>query len=854
MKKLVIISVAAVSLLSCTHDFSNYGTYVDPSTLQDKDPSEVTQEDIQANVASIFGTIDPEQDWNMVKSGEVTITADANLSNIVKVQILSESPYFNPSAAVLCEAEVQNGGAVTLNYEAPAECQRLIAVCINNEGSFYTKGFDIGATNVSFASRSTTRSMTRGTNDCPNPSAIKMEVKNSSKSFNAARTQYANLATVSNNDNLKQWVKNNHLNLWQDRGWENERLWKATANNNAGSGWIVDDKGTIYRTVADISKEEEDELKDIFNTSLARNSTKDNLALIRNSSNVTLYTNHLISDGTPVIVSPVQLASKEINYCVIYYYYYNPSDIPATMSEEEYVKKLPKFELINCAGARWGAQQIGKSKDNSREDFFKVREYILPYYGDNIHQSAMEGFETDGEVYRIRHAYQYQNKDQYLSYGDKGKLARCNVADFKDENDVNYAYQLWQVFTNPETKQSYLFNIGLQRFLLHDEATLKDYLTPFSDTDILDEKAIPVVIDTEKNCILRSNSTTMGLGTDLDNPNKAANRYVSSDKDPNKATGMWYFEKIGQTEKSGLLIKDKIEMMTPVTAQSMVIPTGYKIGFMIRKVMNGDDLSNRSCIAGVANGCSYGFGSMNREINQFPGHFASAVTAHSMKIDDPRILMFCANDKTYLAFEEGCDCQYSDAIIEITQGVNIVEDPMSVEAITYTVCIEDRPIADYDLNDIVIKAKRVVGDRVRVELSLVACGASDDLYICGLNGQLFNENNEVHDLFQVERGTFVNTTGGTKHDPVTEIFEIGNTTSLMDFLKSMTIYDATIDHYITFSGRSDDPHAIVIPYDFKYPLERKSIIKAYPTFRNWTQNRNVDNNWYKSPMDGDVIE
>ena len=854
MKKLVILSVAAISLLICTHDFSNYGTYVDPSTLQDKDPSEVTQEDIQANVASIFGTIDPEQDWNMVKSGEVTITADANLSNIVKVQILSESPYFNPSAAVLCEAEVQNGGSVTLNYEAPAECQRLIAVCINSEGSFYTKGFDIGATNVSFASRAATRSMTRGTDDCPNPSAIKIEVKNSSKSFNAARTQYANFATVSTNDNLKQWVKNNHLNVWQDRGWENERLWKATANNNAGSGWSIDDKGTVYRNVNDLTQEEVTELQDIFNTSLVRNNRRDNLSLIRNSTNVTLYTNHLISDGTPVIVSPVQLASTEINNCAIYYYYYNPSDIPATMSEEEYVKRLPKFELINCASARSAAQQIGKSTNSSREDFFKVREYILPYYGDNIHQTAMEGFETDGEVYRIRHGYQYQNKDQYLSYTDKGKLNRCGVADYQGENDANFKYQLWQIFTNPETKQSYLYNIGLEKFLLHDEATAKDYLTPFSGTDILDDKAIPVVIDTERNCILRSNSTTVGLGTDLDNSSKAANRYVSSDKNVSKATAKWYLEKCDKTETDGFMLKHKIEKMSTLTAQSMVIPTGYKIGFMIRKAMNGEDTTNRNCIAGVKNGCCYGFGSMNREINQLPGHFGSAVTAYSMKIDDPRILMFYANDKTYLAFEEGADCQYSDAIVEITQGVNIVEDPMSVEAITYTVCIEDRPIADYDLNDIVMKAKRVVGDRVRVELSLVACGASDDLYICGLNGQKFNENNEVHDLFGVERGKFVNTTGRTDHDPVTETFEIGNTTSLMDFLKSMTIYDATINHYITFSGRSDDPHAIVIPYDFKYPLERKSILKAYPTFRNWTQNRNVDNNWYKSPMTGDVIE
>ena len=108
----------------CTHDFSHYETPIDVSSLPDKDPNAVTKEDIQANVASIFGTIDPEQDWNLIKSGTVTITADAPLSDIVKVQVLTESPFFNKDAKVLCEADVKSGETVSLTYEAPVANKR----------------------------------------------------------------------------------------------------------------------------------------------------------------------------------------------------------------------------------------------------------------------------------------------------------------------------------------------------------------------------------------------------------------------------------------------------------------------------------------------------------------------------------------------------------------------------------------------------------------------------------------------------------------------------------------------------------------------------------------------------------
>lgn len=858
MRRLLLLSFVASVFVSCSHDFGTYGSQIDPSTLKDKDPNEVTKEDIQANVANIFGAIDPEQDWNMVTSGTVNVTADANLPGITKVQILTESPFFNNDAKVLCEADAKSGETVTLSFEAPIANKRLIAACVNSEGVYHIQGFDIGQTSVNFSSRAATRAATRGDAGYPSPSGIKVEFKNSTLSFNAARTILADEAAAGSDSELKQWVKDQEIAQWHDKGWENDRLWKATKNDNIGNNWKVDDKGTIYRLVNDLSDAERQNLEDIFNTSLIRDSHKDNLSLIRNSEILNLYNNHLISNGTPITVTPVQLASTEIDKCYIYYYYYNPEDIPATVSEEDYVKSLPKFLAINCAGARWEAQQIGKSTNSTRTDFFRVREYLLPYYGDNLTEmmgeTVMKNYKTDGKVYRFRNGQKWQNNDYYLSYFESktNDDGRARLALFADNGETDYKNQLWQIFTDEETGLSYLYNIGLKRFLLHEEGDPKNYYrTSFSQTDVLAGDELPLVVDLQNNCIRRTNSTTLGLGTDLNNATKAPRLCVSSDKDVTQSIGKWYIEEC--TDKSGLTLKTEIKRAATnsVTAVSNSIPAGYKVGFMIRKAMGGENVADRNVVAKNNNGCCYGFGSLNKELNNFKDHFSSAVKKYSMKIDDPRILMFSANDKTYLAFEEGCDCQYSDAIIEVTQGIQVVDEPVNnIEAEVYTVCFEDRPIADYDMNDIVLKARR---NGNKVILQLVACGAYDDLFIRGLNGKKFSDNQEVHALFGAAKGTFVNTTGKMDYAIQDEEFEIGANTSLMDFLKQIYIYDGTTEKEIRIPAKGEGPHAVIIPYDFKYPLEKQRITDAYKLFSNWSGDRFADNKWYTQPDETKVV-
>ena len=77
MKKIANWSVLTLlTFSSCTQDFS-----YDP------------KKEIYENAQNIFGLIDSNQDWNNITSGTIAVTANADMENITKVQILTESPF-----------------------------------------------------------------------------------------------------------------------------------------------------------------------------------------------------------------------------------------------------------------------------------------------------------------------------------------------------------------------------------------------------------------------------------------------------------------------------------------------------------------------------------------------------------------------------------------------------------------------------------------------------------------------------------------------------------------------------------------------------------------------------------------
>ena len=57
---------------------------------------------------------------------------------------------------------------------------------------------------------------------------------------------------------------------------------------------------------------------------------------------------------------------------------------------------------------------------------------------------------------------------------------------------------------------------------------------------------------------------------------------------------------------------------------------------------------------------------------------------------------------------------------------------------------------------------------------------------------------------------------------------------------------------IKLSKKGEDPHGIMIPYDFKYPIEYKCIKDAYGRFNEWGESRVNSTDWYKYYTQGKV--
>ena len=276
---------------------------------------------------------------------------------------------------------------------------------------------------------------------------------------------------------------------------------------------------------------------------------------------------------------------------------------------------------------------------------------------------------------------------------------------------------------------------------------------------------------------------------------------------------------------------------TEGTVGSYQFPKGYKIGFMVRAktdfVENGKPRKQ---------GELYGDGRLNNIINNY-----SECNFKSSKLgtDGPRCAWITVNGKMLLCFESGTDKDFNDIILEVEGGVEEIINIPDFESNIYTFCFEDTKLGDYDMNDIVIKAERL--SSTQVKYSIVACGAYDQLKVMGINGSIINENAEVHKLFGVNGG-YIN----TEKANAVPIVDVVNVDSKFSFLNEDTqpyIYDMTTGETIRLSRKGEDPHGIMIPYDFKYPKEKICIKDAYEKFNNWGENRVTSTDWYVYPTE-----
>ena len=153
-------------------------------------PKHATKEEIQKNSLEVFGTIFPSnQNWSSTTSKTISITANADLDDVVKIQLFTESPLFNEDARMLNEIAVEKGQTVQLTYDLPADVDTLIAACVSSAGAYFMQVFTPDVQKVSFASSA--RARTRATYDVPADGSVQLDFNKIFKSFNAERAEEA---------------------------------------------------------------------------------------------------------------------------------------------------------------------------------------------------------------------------------------------------------------------------------------------------------------------------------------------------------------------------------------------------------------------------------------------------------------------------------------------------------------------------------------------------------------------------------------------------------------------------------------------------------------------------------------
>ena len=344
-KNILAVSLGLLLLSSCSKEKDLYEGPQEESQTN----NQVTPEQIQQNVLNTFGVTFPsDQDWTTTVKSSVTVTADADLKNIVKVQILTQSPFGNPDAKVLNEAEATNGQTVELYFDVPSSLTRLYAACVSKSGQYYVKGFKVGTKSVSFTSTASARRKTMSQSILSQINALPQPT------ISSIEDSYAKERGYEGFDNCL-------LYLMGDRDVYKEQIISMT----------------------DYDDDSKEDLKDIILTYLPNKVS--NIEKIRGSNYYNESSYPITTGGNdPVVLSPIYKDDggwKEVEECDIYYYYFKDEDIKYMSADEQvlFFKSLPKYKAIDLKNS---VASGGKSTGMKDKELKKNTAYTLIYWGD----------------------------------------------------------------------------------------------------------------------------------------------------------------------------------------------------------------------------------------------------------------------------------------------------------------------------------------------------------------------------------------------------------------------------------------------------------------------------------------
>lgn len=202
----------------------------------------------------------------------------------------------------------------------------------------------------------------------------------------------------------------------------------------------------------------------------------------------------------------------------------------------------------------------------------------------------------------------------------------------------------------------------------------------------------------------------------------------------------------------------------------------------------------------------------------------------------------------FVAGEKGCTPGYNGM-------PNETPDPRPA---VWSYAFEDTPLGDYDMNDVVIKVSYAYDENTKkvdnshLNVTLCCTGATLKLKVY-LNETALFGGEEVHEALGRTAPELVNT--GVGPDTGTNTVTIKTPDNFEFGTADFWIDSPHVHGGVHVAKEGQDPHGIVIPADWAWPMEYTCIKDAYPNFIEFAKDASTKDeailNWYKqTPVAG----
>ena len=278
-------------------------------------------------------------------------------------------------------------------------------------------------------------------------------------------------------------------------------------------------------------------------------------------------------------------------------------------------------------------------------------------------------------------------------------------------------------------------------------------------------------------------------------------------------------------------------------------------------------------------------------------HYSTEVTAESLAANTDGRITWVITDAQVTDIEGASVTEPAEGQCSAT--IEEEEYPIYDEPQVYSYAFEDQKFnGDYDMNDIVLKVtfpstknnkgEIIAIDSTKLQITMVAAGATFKIKAYVGETALF-DGQEIHDAFGVNQGVMVNTGNGKAQTatPVVDVIDIPAGIIDSDGNADFTKLDVWIhvNEDVAEGPNSSNqiikyiedklkpaPYAIMVPADWRWPLERICVTEAYPgaatstegvynedfSFAKWAetpdaQRTDAMKEWFKYPVIGKTM-